>query len=304
MPLVDRAIASLLPLVPKPLVRAVARPYIAGETVAELVAALTLLNHDGCMAAAGMLGELVESRGEAEAAVRGYESVLEAIERRNIDSNIHVKPTHLGLKIDETFCFENLRRLAGAARECDNFVRIDMEDASCATATLALHARLREEFDNVGTVIQSYLRRSLDDVRALVRMPKPPNVRLCKGVYIEPRTVAYSQREIIQDNFVWLLQELLDAGCYVGIATHDEHLVWRAAKVIDRMQIDRSRYEFQMLLGVQPSLRRIILDAGHRLRVAAPFGPQWYPYSVRRLRKNPAIAKHVIQAMLSRERWA
>ena len=175
-----------------------------------------------------------------------------------------------------------------------------MEDSTCTSDTLALHARLREEFDNVGTVIQAYLRRSIDDVRALAKVGG--NVRLCKGVYIEPRAIAYRQRDIVQDNFTWLLEELLNAGCYVGIATHDEKLVWSALRIIDRLRLDPSRYEFQMLLGVEPPLRRIITGAGHRLRVAVPFGAQWYPYSIRRLRKNPAIARHVLRAMLKRER--
>ena len=302
MSLVDRAISSLLPLVPKPLVRAVADPYIAGETVDDLVAAIVRLNGEGCMTAGGMLGEFVRDRGEAEAAVREYLTVLETIQARRLDSNIHVKPTHLGLKIDPAFCLDNVRRLARAAAERSNFVRIDMEDSTCVDATLELHARLRDEFDNIGAVIQAYLRRSLTDVRALARMRA--NVRLCKGVYVESRAIAYRQRDLVQKNFVWLLEELLEAGCYVGIATHDETLVWEAFRIIDRRQLDPSAYEFQMLLGVEPSLRRIIIGAGHRLRVAVPFGSQWYPYSVRRLRRNPAIARHVLRAVFSRERWA
>ena len=300
MLLVDRLITTTLPLVPKPLVRVASRPYIAGETVDDLIAAITNLNSQGYMAAASMLGEFVEHRGEAETAVQTYLTVLSTIQERQLDSNIHVKPTHLGLKLDREFCYQNIRRLAHAARERSNFVRIDMEDSTCTSDTLALHARLREEFDNVGTVIQAYLRRSIDDVRALAKVGG--NVRLCKGVYIEPRAIAYRQRDIVQDNFTWLLEELLNAGCYVGIATHDEKLVWSALRIIDRLRLDPSRYEFQMLLGVEPPLRRIITGAGHRLRVAVPFGAQWYPYSIRRLRKNPAISRHVLRAMLKRER--
>ncbi len=302
MSLVDRAISSLLPLVPKPLVRAVANPYIAGETVDELIAVMTRMNGEGFMTAASMRGEFVTDRREAEAAADEYETVLETIRARHLDSNIHVKPTHLGLTIDKEFCVQNLRRLAQAAAARSNFVRIDMEDATCTDATLELHARLREEFTNVGAVIQACLRRSLTDVRALAKLRA--NVRLCKGVYIESRAIAYRQRDLIQKNFVWLLEELLEAGCYVGIATHDETLVWEAFRIIDRRKLDRDAYEFQMLLGVEPSLRRIIVGAGHRLRVAVPFGSQWYPYSVRRLRKNPAIARHVLRAVFSQVRWA
>lgn len=300
MLLVDRLITTTLSLVPKPLVRVASRPYIAGETVDDLIAAITNLNSLGFMTAAGMLGEFTEHRGEAETAVQTYLTVLSTIQERQLGSNIHVKPTHLGLKIDREFCYQNIRRLAQAARERSNFVRIDMEDSICTSDTLALHARLREEFDNVGTVIQAYLRRSINDARALAKLGG--NVRLCKGVYIEPRAIAYRQRDIVQENFTWLLEELLNAGCYVGIATHDERLVWSALRIIDRLGFDPSRYEFQMLLGVEPALRRIITGSGHRLRVAVPFGTHWYPYSVRRLRRNPAIARHVLRAMLSRER--
>ena len=302
MALLDRLITSSLPLVPKPLVRVVSRPYIAGETIDELVAVIARLNGEGLMTAAGMLGEFVAHHGEAEAAVRDYQTVLGIIQRQQLDSNIHVKLTHLGLRLDKDFCYQNLRQLAQAARERSNFVRIDMEDSSCVDDTLEIHARLRAEFDNVGAVIQAYLRRSVTDVRALAKMGA--NVRLCKGVYIEPRAIAYRQRDIIQENFTWLLEELLGAGCYVGIATHDEKLVWEAFRLIDRLGLDRSRYEFQMLLGVGHPLRRIITGAGHRLRVAVPFGPNWYPYSIRRLRNNPAIARHVIRAVFSGQRWA
>ncbi len=174
-----------------------------------------------------------------------------------------------------------------------------MEDSPSVDGTLDLYERLRQDFDNVGVVIQSMMRRSLADVRRLAEMKA--NVRVVKGIYIEPRKLAYTDREIIRKNYVLLLDELLSAGCYVGIATHDEQLVWEGMRIVDRLSLDSSQYEFQMLLGVNVPLRRIIRDAGHRLRVAIPFGRKWYPYSMRRLRENPTIAGYVFKAMFKRD---
>lgn len=294
----DRLLAASLPLVPKSIVRRVARPYIAGETLADLIAVVRSLNTEGFMTAAGILGEFVDSTKEAEGAVREYEELLAAIQTHALDSNVPLKLTHLGLKLDPDLCYRNVRRLVAAARDRGTFIRIDMEDSSCTDDTLAIHERLRGEFENVGTVIQACLRRSLVDVRRLAGTRA--NIRLCKGIYVEPRRIALTNREVIRDNFTWLLEELLEGGAYVGIATHDEALVWRAMRLIDRRGLAPTRYEFQMLLGVEAPLRRIIRDAGHRLRVAVPFGPNWYPYSVRRLRRNPAIAGHVARALLRR----
>lgn len=295
MSLLDRLVASSLPFVPKPVVGYFARPYIAGETLEDQVRVVRSLNEEGFLAATGILGEFVERREEAEQAVVDYQNALLRIERDRLDSNVHVKLTHLGLKIDKEFCFQNIRRLVAFAREHSNFVRIDMEDSSCTNDTLEIFSRLRGDFDNVGAVLQSYLKRSLDDARQLAETKA--NVRVCKGIYIEPPEIAFQDRERIRSSFVELLEELLGAGCYVGIATHDETLVSESYRLIDRMGLGASRYEFQMLLGVTPGLRGRILKAGHRLRVAVPFGPAWYPYSLRRFRENPSVAGYVFKAL-------
>lgn len=296
MSVLDRLVASTLPAVPKPLVRIFSRPYIAGETLEDQLRVIRDLNADGFMVASGVLGEFVTKREESEAAVRDYEKVLDAIERENLDSNIHIKPTHLGLKLDKDFCYENFRTILEHAGASGNFVRLDMEDSPCIDDTLELYFRLRESFENVGCVIQARMRRSLANVRRLAEAKA--NVRLCKGVYLEPRELAFTDPRIIQDNFILLLEELLSAGCYVGIATHDEILIWEAYRLLERFGLRTDQYEFQMLHGVDPKLRRIVCNAGHRIRVAVPFGPNWYPYSVRRLRKNPAIAGYVLKALL------
>jgi len=183
------------------------------------------------------------------------------------------------------------------ARQLDNFVRIDMEDSTCTTPTLEIYRELRKSYDNVGVVIQAYMRRSHDDVRELAAMKA--NVRLCKGIYVESRHIAYRDRDIVQRNFADLLAHLLDAGCYVGIATHDELLVWEGLRLVRDAQLDRTRYEFQMLLGVDQTLRDILVEAGHRLRVYVPFGKRWYEYSMRRLKENPRIAGYILKNLFS-----
>lgn len=300
MSLFDKLIGATIPLVPKPIVRRIAAPYIAGETLEEQVAEIREINAQGYMVASAILGEFVTQRSESEEAVRQYEEVLATIDRLDLDSNIHVKPTHLGLKLDKEFCYQNIRRLVEVAGSYGNSLRIDMEDSPTLEDTLDIFFRLHEEFDNVGCVMQACLRRTLSDVRRLVEVKA--NVRLCKGIYIEPRDIAYLDREVIRKNYVLLLEELLGGGCYVGIAGHDEWVIWESFRVIDQLGLDPSRYEFQMLHGVDPQLRRVIRDSGHRLRVAIPFGPEWYPYSVRRLRKNPRIARYVLQALVRGDR--
>ena len=295
MSTLDTLIANTLPIVPKPLVRIIARNYVAGETVNDQTRVIQELNRDGFMVATSILGEFVTRKKESEEAVRDYMNFLDKVQELDLDSNIHVKLTHLGLKLDKAFCYQNMRVVLTHARVRGNFVRIDMEDSSCINDTLEIYLELLEEFDNTGVVIQARLRRSLEDVRKLGKIKA--NVRICKGIYIEPREIAYVDPEIIKKNYVMLLDELLSAGCYVGIATHDAQLVWSASRIIERLDLDPSKYEFQMLHGVDPQLRRIIQSAGHRLRVAVPYGPNWYPYSIRRLRKNPAIARYVLKAM-------
>jgi proline dehydrogenase len=172
---------------------------------------------------------------------------------------------------------------------------MDMEDSPCIEDTLWIFHRLHEQYDNVGIVIQARMRRSIEDTRKLARVKA--NVRVCKGIYIEPYQLAHTNPEIISRAFMVLLEELVKAGSYAAIATHDEKLVWDAYRLLDQHGVAKDRYEFQMLLGVQAPLRRIIHDDGHRLRVAVPFGPNWYPYSLRRLRKNPAIAGYVMKSM-------
>ena len=294
MSLFSRLVVTTLPLVPKALVGRVARPYVAGETLEQAIGVVEDLNGEGAMATLDLLGEEVREREPALAAVEEYVRLFEAIEDRGLDANVSIKLTLLGLKIDQDFCRDNVAMIADCARSYGNFVRLDMEDRTCTDATLAIYHDLQPEYGNLGVVLQAYMRRTLADIAALPA--EGANVRICKGIYIEPRTVAWKGFDTVRANFVRALEKLLERGVYVGIATHDEYLACAAIALLDRLEVPRDRYEFQMLLGVDNELRRILLDAGHRLRVYVPYGRDWYLYSVRRLRENPEVAAHVARA--------
>ena len=289
-------VARSLPLVPRPIVRRVSQRYIAGETLGAAVATVRALNADGFMATVDILGESISDRALVDQALRDYVDALHAIRDAHLDSNVSIKPTNFGLQIDFELCFEKVRALVIEARTLGNFVRIDMEDSSCTSATLDLYRRLRAEgLTNVGVVLQAYLRRTLADVGAL---PEHANVRVCKGIYVEPPDLAFKERALINRNFAQTLQALFDRGAYVGIATHDEEVVYEAQRIIREGGLQPQQYEFQMLLGVREALRRVIRREGHRLRVYVPYGPQWYAYSLRRLKENPQIAGYILSAML------
>jgi proline dehydrogenase len=286
-----------MPLAPRFLVAKVAMRYVAGERLEDAVSVVRELNETGAMATLDVLGEAVQDRPAASAAVEEYLRLYEAIAEHGLDSNVSVKPTLLGLSIDEAFCRDNIERIALAAREQENFLRIDMEDRTTTDATLRIYGELQARHGNLGVVLQAYMRRTLADIDEI--SSDGGNVRLCKGIYIEPRPVAWKGHETVRQNFVAALEKLFRRDIYVGIATHDEYLVGAAMALIDKLGLEPSQYEFQMLLGVDRELRRIILDGGHHLRVYVPYGPDWYPYSIRRLRENPDIAVHVARAVLS-----
>jgi proline dehydrogenase len=294
--LFSRLVVITIPFVPKALVGKVARRYVAGTDRRQALAKVRELNALGAMATLDVLGEEVSDRAKAEAAVEEYLALFDAIEEQGVDANVSIKPTLVGLKIDQDFCRDNIARIAAAAKERGNFLRIDMEDRTCTDATLEIYRQLQPRYGNLGVVLQAYMRRTLSDVAALGGAPA--NVRLCKGIYIEPRSTAWKGYETVRHNFIAALDKLLAQGTYVGIATHDEFLACAACALVDRYRLDRERYEFQMLLGVDEPLRDILIASGHRLRVYVPYGPDWYQYSIRRLRENPEVARHVARATL------
>ena len=298
MSLFSRALVTTLPLVPKAAVGKVASRYVAGETLDEAVATIRRLNALGAASTVDVLGEEVTERAKAESAVAEYERALAAIDAAGLDANVSIKLTMLGLEIDRGFCRDNVERLARAAAARGNRVRIDMEDATTIDATLAIYRELQPEVGNLGVVLQAYMRRTLADLDALPA--ESANVRLCKGIYIEPRRIAWKGYETVRRNFVAALAKMLRRGIYAAIATHDEYLVCEARALLDEHRVPGDRYEFQMLLGVDEQLRDILIAEGHRMRVYVPYGTDWYPYSIRRLRENPEVARHVMRATIGR----
>lgn len=289
----NKTIATLLPYVPKSIVGFFSRNYIAGETLEDARRVVKNLNNHKVCATIDVLGEEIQKKGEALQALEMYKQVLQDIDRENLNSNISVKPTHLGLKIGKEFCFNNFKILLEEAQKYKNFVRIDMEDSSCIDDTIELCLNLKKEYDSVGTVIQAYMRRSEADVKMLAK--KGVGLRICKGIYNEPKQIAFKHPDEIRDNFKKLVEIMLDHGVYIGIATHDNQLIDHAYDVIARRNLQFSQYEFQMLLGVKPDVRRSIVSDGHCLRVYVPFGEEWFGYSTRRLKENPAIAGHIMK---------
>jgi proline dehydrogenase len=295
--LIDRAIVKLLPAVPKPVVQRISSRYIAGSELRDATRVVRELNARRKLATVDVLGEEVLDAEATRRFVDAYEDVLAEIERTGLDSNVSVKPTALGLKLDLDLCRENLTAVVDDAAARGNFVRIDMEDSSTTSDTLRLYRELRESGrDNLGVVLQAYMRRTVADVRALADLE--PNVRLCKGIYVEPPELAFTDFDAVRANFVTALDELLAAGAYVGIATHDEWLIQRGLERVAGLA--REAYEFQMLLGVREERADELVEAGHRLRVYVPFGREWYGYSLRRLQENPKVAGYIAGDTLSR----
>jgi proline dehydrogenase len=283
---------TLLPAVPKPVVRRLAGRYIAGDELEDAVDVVRTVNGEGKLATVDVLGEEITSLDDARAIAGAYHDVFETIDREGLDSNVSVKLTGLGLNLDFDVCRDNVDALVADAAARDNFVRIDMEDSSTTDDTLRLYRELREAgHERLGVVLQATLKRTLADVDALADLR--PNVRVCKGIYVEPPAIAFREFEAVRGNFVRVLEALLDAGCYVGIATHDDWLVDRARETIAERGLERDEYEFQMLLGVRPELCDSVVRDGHRLRIYVPFGTHWYRYSIRRLQENPKIAGYV-----------
>jgi proline dehydrogenase len=284
--LLDKTIVRLLPAVPKPVVRRLSSRYIAGPHLSDARRVVAELNAQRKLATVDVLGEEITNPAEARAIARSYLEVLDAIDEDGLDANVSVKLTGLGLKLDPELARANVRVIA----ERGTFVRIDMEDSSTTDATLDLYRGLRAGgVENVGVVLQAALKRTVSDARALAGS----NVRLCKGIYIEPPEIAFTDFDAVRANFVGALDVLLDGGCYVGIATHDEWLVERGLRAVRERGLEPHEYEFQMLLGVQTQLGDRLVRDGHRLRIYVPFGRHWYEYSLRRLQENPKVAGYI-----------
>ena len=294
MKVLSKLIVGTLPLVPKVIIGHFSKNYIAGPDLQDAIKVVRELNAKGMMATLDLLGEEVQNKEQSLDATEQYIDMLNEIDRLKLDCNVSVKPTHLSMDLDKEFCYQNVKRIVSRARELNNFVRIDMEDHTVTSATIDVYLRLKKEYQgHVGTVIQSYMRRTYNDIQNLIK--ENANLRLCKGIYVEPEEIVFTDMADINKSFIDNMDELLKNDCYCGIATHDEELVLHAFKTIKELNLAKNRYEFQMLLGVTEKLRDKITEKGHRLRVYVPYGQDWYQYSIRRLKENPRLATMVFQ---------
>jgi proline dehydrogenase len=300
--MINRTIAATLPLLPKRFVWLFSRSYIAGETVADAMAACKKLNAEGIKTTVDILGEFIQNLDETKDNRDEYLNLIETAQEAGIDGNYSVKPTMFGLLIDAEVCYAHIRQIVAKAAGYGNFIRIDMEDSDCVDLEIDLFRRLKAEFpENVGLVLQAYLRRTKEDLQALMDLHSadvPLNYRLCKGIYAEPARIAFQKYEEINAHFLDDLEFMFQNGVYPGIATHDRALVEGALALIERYQVHKDGYEFQMLYGVTPELRRSLVAAGHTMRVYVPYGRHWFGYSTRRLKENPKIVSSIIKSIL------
>jgi proline dehydrogenase len=276
--------------VPGSIMYPIAKRYIAGTTLQEAINLVKLLNRKNMKATIDILGEHTEDKNGAIQARDEYIHILNIINEEKLDSNVSVKPTHLGVNIDRLLAEKNIELITERAKELGNFVRIDMENSPYTDITIDIYKNIYARFPaNVGIVLQAYLRRTINDIEKFNLQYL--NVRLCKGVYTEPRKIAFKDKFIVNRSYVVSLEELFKKGAYVGIATHDEKIVFEAEELIRKYKYSKDKYEFQMLLGVDEELREIILKRGHNLRIYVPFGAEWLSYCRRRIKENPSIAR-------------
>jgi len=286
---------------PEKLVWQFSKDYIAGETIDDAVRAAKKLNEQGCLTTIDVLGEFIKNLEEAEANKNEYLEVIETAERAKVKGNYSLKPTFFGLLIDKEAAYRHIREIVEKAASYNNLVRIDMEDTPCTEMEIDLFRRIKEEFpENVGLVLQAYLKRTHQDIKNLkdIHSEKIPiNFRLCKGIYVEPAALAYKKYDEINAHFLDDIELMLQENMYPAIATHDKPVVDGAYQLLKQYNYPKENYEFQMLYGVAPALRQSILDAGHRLRVYVPFGKHWFGYCTRRVKENPAMASVIMKAI-------
>ncbi len=300
MSFINKLIVAVVQLMPKSVVGFFSKKYIAGDTIEKAVKCVKDLNSRGIFATMDVLGESITRKEEAVEAKNKCIEVLDTIVKHKLMANLSLKPTQMGLAIDEDFAYKQIKELVEKAKGIDNFVRIDMEDSPYTDKTINLFKRLRSDFNNVGIVLQAYLKRTTSDVITLNKLGT--NYRLCKGIYIESATIAYKDRQEIRSNYLKSLELMLKNGNYVGIATHDEYLINEAYRMIKEMNIPKDKFEFQMLLGVREDLREKINKDGYKIRIYVPFGEDWYPYSIRRLKENPQVAGQIFKNIFSFEK--
>lgn len=290
----NKLVVSLMPLAPKVIVKMISNRYIAGEDAASAIRSCQELKAQGFLTTMDILGESVTTEAQANEAREAYLQLISDVSDSNIEKNISLKPTALGLELSDDLAFNNISAILSKAHEKGIFIRIDMEDSPYTTKTLQIYKQLKEKYPRLGTVIQAYMLRSMDDVSAIAA--EGGNLRICKGIYRESAQIAIQDKEGIRRNFMSLVQVMLSQGAYVGIATHDPYLIDASLQLIAELNISPDKYEFQALLGVPIDNRlQELVAAGHRVRIYVPFGSQWYAYSSRRLQENPDVAGYVLK---------
>ncbi len=293
----NKIIVAIVQMMPKAMVGYFSKRYIAGETLDSAVKMVKSLNKKGIYATIDVLGESVKNKEEAIEAKNKAMEVLNTIDTEKLRANLSIKPTQMGLNIDADFAFKQIKELVERAKQLNNFIRLDMEDSQFTDGTINLYKKLIADYDNVGIVLQAYLKRTFDDVVVLNKLGT--NYRLCKGIYIEPPSIAYKDRDKVRENYLMVLELMLKSGNYVGIATHDDYLINSAKKMIEQLNVTKDKFEFQMLLGVREDRRDKTNSEGYKIRIYVPFGKDWYPYSVRRLKENPQIAGYIFKSLFS-----
>ncbi|MCY7362566.1 MAG: proline dehydrogenase family protein [Ignavibacteria bacterium] len=301
MKLLNKILVPGIQILPKGVVRIFANKYIAGDKLSDAVNAVKILNEKKLMATVDVLGESITDKNEAIKSKEENLSVIEAISKNNLNSNLSIKLTMLGLQIDFDLCLGLVTEILEKAKKVNCFVRIDMEDSSVTELTIKIFEQVRKNFDNVGIVIQAYLKRSEKDILRLSE--SKVNFRICKGIYVEPEEIAYKDAGEIRNNFLKILRLAFERKAYCGIATHDEYLIRESVKMVKELGLSKDEYEFQMLLGVRENLRDGALEKGHRMRVYVPFGERWYEYSIRRFKENPNIAGQVLKSIFSSNKF-
>ena len=290
----NKLIVALMPLAPRFIVKMISKRYIAGEDTASAMATCHTLTQEGFLTTVDILGESVTEAAQAIAARDSYLDLISEVISNKVEKNISLKPTALGLGLSEELAFANIAAIVKKAHESDLFIRIDMEDSPYTDRTLKFYEKLRKDYPRLGTVIQAYMHRSLDDVKSVAATNG--NLRICKGIYKESPKVAIQDADQVRENYLKLIREMLEQKAYVGIATHDPYLIDESLKLISELNASPDHYEFQALLGV-PIVKRLkeLIQLGHKVRIYVPFGSQWYAYSSRRLKENPDVAGYVLK---------
>ena len=297
----NKFIAAILPYFPKKFIWLFSKSYISGETIDDAMRISKDLNSKNIKVSLDVLGEFIKTLDEAESNKKEYVNLIDISYKNHIDGNFSLKPTSFGLLLDKEICYNHIREIVAKVATYNGFIRIDMEDSPCTDDEIVLFRRLKSEFpSNVGLVVQAYLRRTLKDLEQMLDLNRPVipvSYRLCKGIYVEPESIAFKKYEEINQHYLEDLEFMFRNKIHVGIATHDKPLVEGAYNLIKKYSVTNEMYEFQMLYGVTPKLRESIVNEGHTMRVYVPFGKQWFGYSTRRLKENPKMASHIIKAI-------